>query len=74
MEVNHTCHDLRYWSEVLSCTIPTNMSDLEVKVTDLEKKNLQKFLFKIFRGKVRFRRAMLSRNSFYFAALKRGPL
>ena len=28
--------DIRYWSEVLCCTILTHISDLEVKVTDFE--------------------------------------
>ena len=28
--------DVRYWSEVLWCTIMTHISDLEVKVTDIE--------------------------------------
>ena len=37
MEVVHTCPDVRYWSEVPCCTIPTHMSDLEVKVKDLGK-------------------------------------
>ena len=37
MEVDHTCPDVRYWSEVLCCTIPTHMNDLEVKVMDSEK-------------------------------------
>ena len=37
MEVVHTCLDVRYWSEALCCTIPTHISDLEVKLTDLEK-------------------------------------
>ena len=36
MEVVHPCTDVRYWSEILCCTIPTYMSDLEVKVMDLE--------------------------------------
>ena len=36
MEVVHPCPDVRYWSEILCCTIPTYMSDLEVKVMDLE--------------------------------------
>ena len=27
---------VRYWSEVLCCTITTHISDLEVKVTDFE--------------------------------------
>ena len=43
MEVVHTCPDVSYWFEVLCCTIPTHMSDLEVKVTDLEK-NMLSFL------------------------------
>ena len=59
MEVVHTCPDVRYLSEVLCYTIPTRMSALEVKVTDLEKK----FLVKVFRDKERFREAMLSCNS-----------
>ena len=28
--------DVRYWSEVLCCTILIHISDLEVKVTDFE--------------------------------------
>ena len=28
--------DVRYWSEVLCCTIITNISDLEIKVKDFE--------------------------------------
>ena len=28
--------DVRYWSEVLCFTIPTHLSDLEVKVMDFE--------------------------------------
>ena len=28
--------DVRYWSEVLCCTILTLISDLEVKITDFE--------------------------------------
>ena len=31
-----TLHIDRYWSEVLFCTITNHLSDLEVKVTDLE--------------------------------------
>ena len=31
-----TLHIDRYWSEVLCCTIMTHLSDLDVKVTDLE--------------------------------------
>ena len=42
MEVIHTCPDVRYWSEVLCCTIPTHMSVFEVKVTDLEKNHVKK--------------------------------
>ena len=37
MEVVHTCPDVKNWSEVLCCTIPTHMNDLEVKVTDRKK-------------------------------------
>ena len=36
MEVDHACPDVRYWSEILCCTILTHMSDLELKVMDLE--------------------------------------
>ena len=46
MEVVHTCHDVRYWSEILCCTIPTHLSDLEVK------KFILKFLVKVFRAKL----------------------
>ena len=38
MEVIRTCPDVRYWSEVLYCTVPTHMNDVEVKAVDLEKK------------------------------------
>ena len=31
-----TLPDVRYWSEVLCCTIMTHISDLEVKVMDVE--------------------------------------
>ena len=31
-----TLPDVRYWSEVLCCTITTHFGDLEVKVTDFE--------------------------------------
>ena len=44
--VVHTCPDIKYWSEVLCCTIPTHMSELEVKGEDLEKKYV-----KVFSGK-----------------------
>ena len=36
MDQVDTLHIDRYWSEVLCCTITTHLSDLEVKVTDLE--------------------------------------
>ena len=36
MELVDTFSDIRYWSEVLCCTIITHISDLEVKVTDFE--------------------------------------
>ena len=32
MEVVHTVPDVRYWSEVLCCTILTQMSDLEILI------------------------------------------
>ena len=41
------------------------MSDLKVKVTDI-KKSMFKFLAQVFRGKVRFRQAMLSCESSYY--------
>ena len=50
MEAVHMCPDVRYLSEVLCCTILTHTSDLEVKVTDLEK-IMFKFLVKFCRGK-----------------------
>ena len=36
MDQVDTLHVGRYWSEVLCCTIMTQLGDLEVKVTDLE--------------------------------------
>ena len=36
MDLVSTLPDVRYWSEVLCCTITTHISDPEVKVTDLE--------------------------------------
>ena len=36
MDQSDTLHVVRYWSEVLCCTIMTHLSDLEVKVRDLE--------------------------------------
>ena len=59
MEEVHTCFDVRYWTEVLCCTIPTQMSDLEVKavkmthMSDLEVKevkvtDLEKNYIKVF--------------------------
>ena len=36
MDRVNTLHIDRYWSEVLCCTNMTHLSDLEVKVTDLE--------------------------------------
>ena len=48
MEVVHPCPDVRYWSENVCCTIQTYMSDLEVKVINLEKNYvLQKFLLNL---------------------------
>ena len=40
---NSLCPDVIYWSDVLCCTVPTNMSDLEVKVTDVEKNYINVF-------------------------------
>ena len=36
MDQVDTLHVGRYWSDVLFCTIMTHLSDLEVKVMDLE--------------------------------------
>ena len=36
MDLVDTLPDVRYWSEVLCCTIITHIMDLEVKVTDFE--------------------------------------
>ena len=47
MEVVHPCPDVRYWSEILCCAIPTYMSDLEVRVMNLEKIMLQRFWLKL---------------------------
>ena len=44
MKVVHS--DFRYWSEVLCCAIPTHMSDLKFKVTDLKKKIMLSFWLK----------------------------
>ena len=68
MVVIYTCPGVRCWFEVLSFIIPTHMSDLAVKVTEL-KKFVLKFLVKIFRGKAPFRRAMLSCSSSCFICL-----
>ena len=43
MEIVHNYPDLRYWSEVLFCTILTHRNDLEVKVRELEKKYIKVF-------------------------------
>ena len=47
MDLVDTLPDVRYWSEVLCCTIPTHNSELKVKVTDFEILSL-KFLVKAF--------------------------
>ena len=36
MDLVDTLPDVRYWSEVLCCTITADIGDLEVKVTDFE--------------------------------------
>ena len=36
MDLVDTLPYVRYWSEVLCCTITTHISDVEVKVTDFE--------------------------------------
>ena len=51
MEVVHTCPDIRCWSEVLCCIIRTNMSELEAKVTVLEKNCVKGFWWKILEAK-----------------------
>ena len=43
MQVDHTYPDVRYWSEVLCCTIPTHMNDLKVK-------DLEQIYVKVFRS------------------------
>ena len=55
MDLVDTLHDVRYWSEVLCCTITPNISDLEVKVTDFEilslsfwLKFLEVYIFRMF--------------------------
>ena len=48
----HTCADVRYLSEVLYCTIPTHLSDLEVKVLDLEKNYIKVFGYSFLRQSV----------------------
>ena len=45
MEAVRTCPDVRYWSEVLCCTILTHMSDLEVKAICLEKTKSNQFCY-----------------------------
>ena len=49
MNLVDTLPDVRYWSEVLYCTILTYICDLEVKVTDFEILCLS-FLVKVFRS------------------------
>ena len=56
MGVVHTCPDVRYWSEVLCCTIMTHMNDLRSRPrtkADLENKYVI-FLVNYFIGKARF--------------------
>ena len=36
MDLVDTLPDVRYWSEVLCCTITTHIGDTEVKVMDFE--------------------------------------
>ena len=36
LDLVDTLPDVRYWSEVLCCTIIIHISDLEIKVTDFE--------------------------------------
>ena len=47
MDQVDTLHGDRYWSEVLCCTIMTNLDDLEVKATGL-KNFVIKFFIKVF--------------------------
>ena len=51
MNVAQTCTDVRYWSEILCCIILTHMSDLEVKVTNLEKHYVKSLLLKFLEAK-----------------------
>ena len=46
MDQVDTSHVGRYWSKVLCCTIMTHLGDLEVKITDLERNFVLKFLVK----------------------------
>ena len=46
MDLVDTVPDVRLWSEVLSCNITTHISDLEVKITDLEMLN-KRFWLKV---------------------------
>ena len=50
IEIVQTCLDVTYWFEKLCCTILTRMTDLEVKVTDLEKIYVKAFFFKFLKG------------------------
>ena len=36
MDLVDTLPEFRYWSKILHCAIPYPLSDLDVKVTDLE--------------------------------------
>ena len=45
MDLVDTLPDVRYWSEVLCCTITTHIGDLEVKATDFE---ILSYLVKVF--------------------------
>ena len=47
MDLVDTLPNVKYWPEVLYCTITTHFSDLEVKVTDFE---ILIFLVKAFRS------------------------
>ena len=47
MDVVHTWPYVRYWSEDLSCTIPTNMRSMS---QTLKKKNIVSFWLKSLEG------------------------
>ena len=51
MEVVHTLLVVRYWSEVLCCTITTHMTDLEVNSWTWKENNYISFSLKFLESK-----------------------